>query len=190
MITKRNIIFVLAAIVTITGISFSDVGKAIGSSIVGYTGRHIEKQEREFLLSMREKCRQEGRITIQELEEKGENIVSYEYTYNQKRITCLLYTHYKGGRRFVTDLLTNEILVAYNPPPSISIAGGESFTVGSIDSISIKDISERTNLSAVEPILLNNQEIAFPLSYPSSPSDPSISSLSEFEKEKKELFKS
>ncbi|MBZ9572095.1 hypothetical protein KJA15_02090 [Patescibacteria group bacterium] len=106
----KEAIILIAGILTIAGFIITDVRGVLKD----YLELQVEKKETDFLFSMKQKCREEGEKIVGE---QGEKIgCSYEYTYNKKLHTCLLYYNC-GTTKRVKDILTNETLISY---PSIN----------------------------------------------------------------------
>jgi len=103
----KEAILLIAAILAIAGFIITD----IRGILKDYLELQVEKKEIDFLFSMKQKCREEGKKIIEQQEEKI--LCSYEYTYNSKLHTCLLYYNC-GAEKWVKDIFTNEELISYN----------------------------------------------------------------------------
>jgi len=124
---KKEIIILIAAIVTIVGFLISDVRGVLKD----YLEWQVEKKEIDFLFSMKQKCREEGiKVYQQAVKEVGKDkLCTPQYTYNKKLHTCIYYGCYIGDintttNRWVKNLLTNETIISYpstnspiNTPP-------------------------------------------------------------------------
>lgn len=109
----KRVIVALAAVVTVIGFSFSDIIKAVGDYIRWYTGN----RESDFLFAMKQKCMGEGERRAERDQWGKTGSISipphYEFTYNRKLHTCLIYYEH-GTTKWVEDVLTNRILISYD----------------------------------------------------------------------------
>ncbi len=116
-------ILLIAAILAIVSFFISDIRGVLND----YLEFQVEKKESDFLFSMKQKCREEGKKIIEQ--QKEENSCSYEYTYNSKLHTCLLYYNCGLGER-VEDIFTNEVLISVShSSPLINEASGVFISV-------------------------------------------------------------
>ena len=115
----KTIIFIIVLIV---------IGIGVITGVQQYRKFLQEKVEKEFLFTMKQKCREEGNKIYQEdVKHAGfDTMCSPEYSYNKKLNTCLYFSCYIGidwVNKWVKDVFSNKEIL------SLMISGGEVLTI-------------------------------------------------------------